>query len=82
MVKAQAPIALKLNSMAVWNYLTRRNLAQNELATQLGISSGYMAQLISGKRSPSPALRRRMLEELAPLSFDDLFVVYERQDLP
>ncbi len=81
MVKARTPVQLKVNSMAVWNYLTRRNLAQNELAGQLGISTGYMAQLISGKRSPSPALRRRMLDTLAPLSFDDLFLVSERDAL-
>jgi transcriptional regulator with XRE-family HTH domain len=55
--------------------MARRNLSQNDLAKQLGVSSGYMSQLLCGSRRPSPRLRRRMLESLSPLGFDDLFVL-------
>jgi len=80
MAKPRSPVTIRLNNVAVWDFLTRRNLAQNELARTLGITSGYMAQLISGSRSPSPRLRRTMLEALSPLTFDDLFIVSTRED--
>lgn len=75
MQRAKRPVSLRVNNFAVWEYLTKQNLAQNELAKRLGISSGYMAQLISGSRSPSPKLRRKMLDVLSPLSFGELFVL-------
>ena len=55
--------------------LARRNMSQNSLAKMLGLSTGYMVQLMNGDRYPSPKLRQRILEILNPLSFDDLFIV-------
>ncbi len=69
---------LRVNGFVIWEYLTKQNLAQNELAKRLEISSGYMAQLISGSRSPSPKLRRKMLDVLSPLSFGELFVLSQK----
>ena len=81
MERAKRPVSVRINNIVVWEYLTKQNLAQNELAKRLGISSGYMAQLISGSRSPSPKLRRKMLDVLSPLSFGELFVLKkEKQD--
>ncbi len=80
MQRAKRPIPLRVNNVVIWRYLTKENLAQNELAKRLGISSGYMAQLIGGGRSPSPNLRRRMLEVLSPLSFEDVFVLSDRKN--
>ena len=77
MKRAKRPVSLRVNSLAIWEYLMKQNLAQNELAKRLRISSGYMAQLISGSRSPSPKLRRKMLDVLSPLSFGELFVLSE-----
>ena len=71
-------LKVRVNSKALWGVLARQNITQNELARKLGISSGYLSQLVSGTRFPSPALRRRMLELLNPLTFDDLFIVEER----
>ncbi len=71
-------ILLRVNGFVIWEYLTKQNLAQNELAKRLEISSGYMAQLISGSRSPSPKLRRKMLDVLSPLSFGELFVLSQK----
>ncbi len=80
MSKPRSPVAVRVNNVAVWRFLTRKNLAQNELASKLGISTGYMAQLIGGGRSPSPRLRRRMLSVLNPITFDELFTVSDRGD--
>jgi len=80
MKKSKRPVLLKVNNVVVWQYLTKENLAQNELAKRLGISSGYMAQLIGGSRSPSPKLRRKMLDVLSPLSFEEIFLLSDRGD--
>jgi len=71
-------LKVRINSKALWNVIARQNISQNELASRLGISSGYMSQLICGTRCPSPKLRRKMLELLSPLTFDDLFIVEDR----
>lgn len=78
-MRTRKPVSVRVNSLAIWEYLVRQNLAQNELAKRIGISSGYMAQLISGSRSPSPKLRRKMLEVLSPLSFEEIFLISDRQ---
>lgn len=81
MTRAKKPISLRINSFVVWEYLTKQNLAQSELAKRLEISSCYMSQLISGSRSPSPKLRRKMLEVLSPLSFGEIFLISKRGQL-
>jgi len=70
-------VKVKVNSKALWDAVARQNLCQTEMAEKLGISKSYMSQVLSGTRSPSPRLRRRMLDVLSPLTFDDLFVVEE-----
>ena len=70
---------VRLNPYAVWDRLNRANLSQNELARQMGISSGYLSQLITGQRRPSPRMRRRLQQALDIARFDDLFIV-ERGD--
>jgi transcriptional regulator with XRE-family HTH domain len=68
-------VRVRLNREFVELLLARRNISQNSLARSLGLSSGYLAQLMNGARYPSPRLRRRILEMLNPLSFDDLFII-------
>ncbi len=75
MKRTKRPIRLRVNNVTIWRYVMRENISQNELAKRLGISSGYMAQLISGSRSPSPKLRRKMLGILSPLSFEEIFLI-------
>ena len=55
---------VKLNRDAVWELLGRLGRSQNELARQCGLSSGYLSQLMNGKRSPSPYARRRLRQAL------------------
>lgn len=53
--------------------VARLNLSQNELARRCRVTSGYMSQLLSGKRNPGPVVRQRLLDHLPGLGFDDVF---------
>ncbi len=64
-----------LRGRAVYEVLARRNLSQNALAMQLGVSPSYMSQLLRGLRCPGPLLRPRIqaAPSLRHLAFEDLF---------
>ncbi len=64
-----------LNPVAVWRLLDERAISQNELARLCGLSSGYMSQLMSGKRSPSAHVRRNIQEALGVTDFDEPFII-------
>ena len=68
------PLRVTLKPDPVWAFLDERDISQNELARLAGISPGYLSQLMSGARSPSPPVRRRLLRVLG-LDFDDLFTI-------
>lgn len=70
-------VKVKVNTRCLWDAVARQNMSQNEMAAKLGISKCYMSQVLSGTRCPSPRLRRRLLDVLSPLTFDDLFVIEE-----
>jgi transcriptional regulator with XRE-family HTH domain len=57
--------------------LARRSMSQNCFALKLKVSSGYMSQLFSGTRNPSPKLRIKILDalELNEKNFDDIFKI-------
>jgi transcriptional regulator with XRE-family HTH domain len=57
--------------------LARKNVSQNWLARKLGISSGYMSQLMCGVRHPSPKLREKIMNSLSECNFDDLFTIID-----
>ena len=63
----------------VWDHLHRCHIAQNEFARRVDMNPGYLSQVLSGQRSPSPRRRRRLQEELGIDDFDDLFYL-ERDD--
>ncbi|MCH9037497.1 MAG: helix-turn-helix transcriptional regulator [Chloroflexi bacterium] len=67
----------KVKAQALWKIILRRNMTQNQLAKKAGITSGHLSQLINGDRLPSPAVRRKLLEALDPLEFDDIFEIQE-----
>ena len=64
-----------LKAQALWDLLQRLNISQNELARAMGTTSGYLSQIISGKRCASPDMRRRLLSALGNPPFDDLFIL-------
>ena len=70
-------IRVKLNQVAVLRAIARRNMSQNMLAIRAGISSGYISQIMCGTRNPSPRVREKLQDVLAPLTFDDIFIIEE-----
>jgi transcriptional regulator with XRE-family HTH domain len=70
-------IKVKINKSVVLKETARRNMSLNMLAHKAGISSGYISQLISGDRYPSPQLRGKIQQALQPLTFDDIFILEE-----
>jgi transcriptional regulator with XRE-family HTH domain len=81
MSRTEDQVKVRLRASAAWEHLSRHNFSQNELARRLGITSGYLSQLITGKRSPSAEMRRRILALLPGTTFDELFVVQEAEPL-
>lgn len=70
-------LRVKLNPSPVWAFLDERDISQNELARLIGISSGYLSQLMSGSAQPSPQVRRRLQHVLGETDFDSLFTITE-----
>ena len=66
---------VELKNSEIKRQLARENITQNQLAQRLGITSGYMSQLICGTRNPSPKLRLRMMKLFPECDFDDLFII-------
>ena len=64
-----------LKGKKVRRILLRKNKSQNWLAQKLGISSGYIAQLLNGDRNPSPKVRQLFLDFFNGYDFDDLFTI-------
>jgi transcriptional regulator with XRE-family HTH domain len=53
--------------------VARRNQSQNRFAQRCNLTSGHLSQLLSGKRLAGPDVRRRLLEALHPMIFDEIF---------
>ena len=64
---------VRLKQRGVWDRLDQMHMSQNEMAHEVGITSGYLSQLMSGTRCPSAEMRQRLQEVLGIDSFDDLF---------
>ncbi|MCY3557887.1 MAG: helix-turn-helix transcriptional regulator [Chloroflexi bacterium] len=80
MKRRRASPAVRLKPEPLWEQITRRNMSQNDLARRAEISSGYLSQLIGGKKSPSPDVRRRLQAALEISRFDELFVMEYRDE--
>jgi len=68
-------VKVKLNRTAFEVAMTRKNLSQRDLAEQIGFSRSHVSHIINGRREPSPAMRRLILEHLREYTFDDLFII-------
>lgn len=64
-----------LRSDRIKKILARKNMSQNCFAMRIGVSSGYMSQIMSGVRNPSPVLREKILSTLKMTEdeFDEVF---------
>lgn len=69
-----------LNAAAVWELLDRLDMSQNQLARLAGISPSHLSQLMNGKSSPSPRVRRRLMEVLGVDDFRRLFLIVPVND--
>ena len=45
---------------AMWERMNAHDISQNEVARRAGISSGHLSQIMSGQRSPSPGVLKRL----------------------
>ena len=77
MTEKAIAITVKVNKIALLRAIARRNMSQNMLAIRAGSSSGYISQIMCGTRTPSPKMREKILNALAPLTFDDIFIIEE-----
>jgi len=57
--------------------LAKRNLSHNAFAARLGISGGYLSQLVREERYPSAELRAKVLRALRNVTFDDIFEILD-----
>ena len=49
-----------VNIQALWDRMNAHDISQNKVAQQAGITSGHMSSIMSGKRSPSPTVLRKL----------------------
>ena len=68
-------VKVKLNRTVFEVAMTRKNLSQRDLAEKIGFSRSHVSHIINGRREPSPAMRRLILEHLREYTFDDLFII-------
>lgn len=54
--------------------LIRKGFSQRQFSKEIGISEAYLHQIINQKKSPSPAVAKKITEHLE-LDFDDIFTV-------
>lgn len=64
-----------LRASAISEILARKNISQNWFAYRVKTTSGYMSQMMTGKRNPSPKMREKILEYLKEYKFDDIFTL-------
>lgn len=64
---------VRIRTANIRKILARKNMSQNWLAFRTKTTSGYMSQMITGKRNPSPQMREKILKVLKDYEFEDLF---------
>lgn len=67
----------RLKFVKIQKLLLQRNISQNNFAKRTGTTSGYMSQLMSGHRCPSPKLRQKMMEFLKVNNYSKIFSTVE-----
>ncbi len=73
---------VRLRREVLQEHIARRNISQNNFAIRANVSSGYMAQILVGKRKPSGRIREKLMQA-SGLKFDDLFLIdREGTDVP
>ena len=73
--RRRPPTRVLLKAAAVWELLERLDMSQNQLARLAGISPSHLSQVMNGKSSPSPRVRRQLMETLRVDDFHQLFTI-------
>lgn len=60
--------------------LIRQNCSKKELAYRIGVSRSYLSSICTGRREPSTAMRRRLLEYFVGYTFDQLFKIVKAKN--
>ena len=68
-------IRVILNRHALEVAITKRNLSHRELAEKIGFSRSHLSHIMTGRREPSPVMRRLILDYLRDYTFDDIFII-------
>ena len=68
---------VKLKSSVIRNLLIRRHKSQNWLAMRAGVTSGYMSQLMTGTRFPSPVVTQKLQKAMRVDEFDEIFEIHK-----
>ncbi len=68
-VKVEAAEIADVDPRVLWERMDAHGISQNEVARRVGISNGYLSQVMNGQRKPSAKVLRRLHEVLfAPSS--------------
>lgn len=81
--RRRPPTRVLPKAAAVWELLELLDMSQNQLARLAGKSPSHLSQVMNGKSSPSPRVRRRLMEVLEVDDFHQLFLfvpVDDRED--
>ena len=70
---------VRLRAQSIRHILAKKNMTQNWLAQRIATSSGYMSQMMTGIRNPSPRMREKMIAALKDYQFDDLFTLRSKR---
>ncbi|MDE2781287.1 MAG: helix-turn-helix transcriptional regulator [Chloroflexota bacterium] len=76
-VKVEAAQRPTVDPRALWDRMDALGLSQNEVARRVGVSNGYLSQIMNGKRTPSGNVLRRLYEVLFRPSGEELVVPAE-----
>ncbi len=79
-MKPRERTTVRLKTTALWQRLESLDRSQNWLARQVGMSPGYLSNLISEERAPSGRIRRRIQKALGVPDFDELFELLQDGD--
>ena len=66
---------VRVKAEKIRKILAERNISQNMLAIYIGTTSGYLSQMVTGKRNPSPNMREKILKALRGYQFNDIFEI-------
>ncbi len=68
-VKVETADVADIDPRVLWERMDAHGISQNEVARRVGISTGYLSQVMNGQRKPSAKVLRRLYEVLfAPSS--------------